>query len=160
MWIGQVASKSGVSRKTLRLYEAAGILPPASRTTSGYRVYGDEALGVLAFVTRARRLGFSLEDIKAIVALKRAGQAPCPHVLTLVEQRIGDLNQTIEELAALRWRLRVLLAGWRTRRGRTAAICPHIEQRAAQNRRNRDGANDSLSVPHVRTLPRSRRPRR
>jgi len=48
--IGEVAAKSGVSRKALRLYETAGILPPTRRTASGYRTYGPETLAILAFV--------------------------------------------------------------------------------------------------------------
>ena len=54
--IGEVAAKSGVSRKALRLYEKAGILPPSRRTASGYRVYGPETLALLGFVTQARWL--------------------------------------------------------------------------------------------------------
>jgi hypothetical protein len=60
--IGEVAAKSGVSRKALRLYEKAGILPPARRTGSGYRIYGPETLPLLGFVTQARRLGFRLDE--------------------------------------------------------------------------------------------------
>lgn len=48
--IGDVAKRSGASRKAVRLYEARGILPPARRTASGYRVYSSEVLGILAFV--------------------------------------------------------------------------------------------------------------
>jgi len=160
LWIGEVAAKSGVSRKALRLYESAGIVVPSSRTASGYRVYGDDAIGVLAFVTRARRLGFSLAEITAIVAVKRAGEMPCRHVRSLVRDRVADLDRTIDELSALRARLRTLLGRWRSREGGTAAICPHIESRAAHERRTGDGANDGLSLPGVRALSRSRRPRR
>jgi DNA-binding transcriptional MerR regulator len=75
--IGQVASRSGVSRKALRLYERAGILPPPRRTAAGYRVYGPETLGLLAFVTRAQRLGFRLVEIKEVVQITvRPGSVP------------------------------------------------------------------------------------
>ncbi len=159
MWIGEVAARSGVSRKALRLYERAGILAPSSRTASGYRVYGDDVLGVLRFLTGARRLGFSLAEIKDIIALKQTGQAPCPHVRTLLQARVTDLERTMAELSALRSRLRGLLAGWRTHEGKTAAVCPHIEHRAAEKRRNH-GADDGLPVSRVRRLPRGRRPGR
>ena len=52
--IGEVAARSGVSRKALRLYEARGILPPPRRTASGYRSYPTDLLGGLHFVTQAR----------------------------------------------------------------------------------------------------------
>jgi DNA-binding transcriptional MerR regulator len=87
--IGEVATKSGVSRRALRLYERAGILAPPRRTAAGYRVYGPETLAVLSFVTQARRLGFRLDEIKRIVALKRSGRTPCTHVLDLVHFEAG-----------------------------------------------------------------------
>src|SRR5712691_5533921 len=75
--IGEVAARSGVSRKALRLYEARGILPRPHRTGSGYRVYPTDVLGLLAFVGQARRLGLTLAEIGHVVALRRAGAAPC-----------------------------------------------------------------------------------
>ena len=92
--IGQVAAQSGVSRKALRLYEAAGILPPSRRTTAGYRVYGGDTLSILTFVTRARRLGFRLDEIKDVVQMRRSGRCPCPHVLELVRDKVADLDRT------------------------------------------------------------------
>src|SRR2546422_2847922 len=72
--IGEVAKRSGASRKALRLYEAAGILPAPRRTQSRYRVYRSEALDLLAFVRQAQRLGFTLDEIKEIVAIKRRSE--------------------------------------------------------------------------------------
>lgn len=125
--IGEVAAQSGVSRKALRLYEAAGILPPPTRTAAGYRVYGKETLAILAFVIQARRLGLGLEEIKEIVAIRRSGQLPCSHVRQLVHRKVADLDRTIRDLASVRNALRDLLASWSRRRGRIAAVCPHIE---------------------------------
>src|SRR3989442_8976864 len=85
--IGEVAKRSGASRKALRLYEEAGILPAPRRTQSGYRVYSSEALDLLAFVRQAQRLGFTLDEIREIVAIKRAGRAPCLHVRELVQRK-------------------------------------------------------------------------
>src|SRR5947208_6318857 len=56
--VGDLARKAGTTRKALRLYEAAGLLSPARRTSSGYRLYSQEALPLLAFILRARRIGF------------------------------------------------------------------------------------------------------
>jgi MerR family copper efflux transcriptional regulator len=126
--IGQVAARSGVSRKALRLYEAAGILPSARRTAAGYRVYGPEALSTLAFVTRARRLGFRLSEIKEIVQIRRSGRCPCPHVLALVRRKLGELDRTLADLTLVRRGLRALLESSRARGGRRAAVCHHIER--------------------------------
>ena len=81
--IGEVAARSGVSRKAIRLYEARGILPPPRRTPAGYRRYPADVLRLLAFVGQARRLGLSLSEIKPVVALRRDGAAPCLHIRTL-----------------------------------------------------------------------------
>jgi MerR family copper efflux transcriptional regulator len=78
--IGEVAARSGLSRKAIRLYEDTGILTPASRTEAGYRLYRDDVLPVLNFVLVARRLGFTLAEIAEIVAIRRAGQMPCTHI--------------------------------------------------------------------------------
>lgn len=128
--IGQVAAQSGVSRKALRLYEAEGILPPSRRTTAGYRLYGGDTLSILTFVTRARRLGFRLDEIKDVVQMRRSGRCPCPHVLELVRGKVGELDRTLADLTEVRRGLRQLLrASRRSRRG-SAAVCHHIERLA------------------------------
>src|SRR6266478_2576812 len=126
--IGEVAARSAVSRKALRLYEKAGILPPTRRTGSGYRVYGPETLALLGFVTQARRLGFRLDEIKRIVALKRSGRTPCKHVLDLVHLKLENIEQALADLAEVRGHLRGLLHSCYSRRYRPAAVCPCIDQ--------------------------------
>jgi MerR family copper efflux transcriptional regulator len=102
MLIGEVAAKSGVSRKALRLYERAGILPPARRTAAGYRVYTDDTLALLVFVTQARRLGFRLDEIKKIAVLKRSGQTPCTHVLRLVNIKLENIERALTDTCGMR----------------------------------------------------------
>ena len=127
--IGEVAAKSGVSREALRLYETAGILPPARRTAAGYRTYGPETLAILAFVARARRLGFHLNEIREVVGMRRSGRCPCPHVLELVRRKIEDLDRTLADLTDVRRGLRGLLkASSRSTRRGAAAVCHHIER--------------------------------
>jgi MerR family copper efflux transcriptional regulator len=118
--IGEVVTRSGTSRKALRLYEARGILPPPRRTAAGYRVYPANTLSVLAFVQQSRRLGLTLTEIQHIVALRRAGAAPCPHVHKLLERKASDL-------AALLKAVRRILTTWRSTDNHSAAVCPHIE---------------------------------
>jgi DNA-binding transcriptional MerR regulator len=126
--IGQVASRSGVSRKALRLYERAGILPPPRRTAAGYRVYGHETVPLLAFVSQAQRLGFRLAEIKEVVQIKRSGRVPCPHVLDLVHQKVAELDRALADLTDVRRGLQVLLRSWRSARQGEAAVCPHVER--------------------------------
>jgi DNA-binding transcriptional MerR regulator len=117
-----------VTRKALRLYEAMGLLPPPARTDAGYRTYGPDVLPLLRFVTQARQLGFSLAEIRDIASIRRSGRPPCPHVQALVRQKITALDRTLRELGATRRTLRTMLATWPSRKGRGAAVCPHIEE--------------------------------
>jgi MerR family transcriptional regulator, copper efflux regulator len=152
--IGEVAKRTDVSRKALRLYEAAGILPAPRRSAAGYRVYGSDALDLLAFVRQAQRLGFSLDEIKEIVAIQRSGRQPCPQVHGLVLRKRADLNRRLADLSEMRKRLDAVLRGWRSRCG-TAAVCLHIERPNGRPRRRKNGDAD-IVMPDVRPLPRSR----
>jgi len=102
-------------------------LPPPRRTTAGYRLYGQDTLGLLVFVTQARRLGFRLDEIKRITALKRSGRTPCSHVLDLVHLKLENIERALIDLAEVRGQLQGLLRSWRSRRGRPAAVFPCIE---------------------------------
>lgn len=130
--VGEVAAQSGASRKALRLYEAAGILPTPRRTAAGYRVYGREALAVLAFVRQAQQLGLSLREIKEIVAIRQGGRPPCVHVKWLLEVKAAELDRQLKDLLRLQRTLRQSLRAWGQRPARPAAVCPHIEQVAAR----------------------------
>jgi len=163
--IGDVAARSGLTRKALRLYEARGILPPATRTPSGYRRYPADVLGLLAFIGQARRLGLTLAEIRHIVTLRRAGAAPCAHVRALLQQKATDLEGMLAEV-------RRILDSWRATNGRLAAVCPHIEgkggevtwrskpsrsvRRASTARKSSSTATKSVSAK-MRTPPFSRR---
>ena len=125
--IGEVAAKSGVSRKALRLYETAGILPSPRRTAAGYRVYGQDTLVLLVFIVQARRLGFRLDEIREITALKRSGRTPCAHVLNLVRVKVARVERALTDLTEVREQLRDLLRSWRSGRHRPAVVCPCIE---------------------------------
>ena len=155
--IGEVAKRTGATRKALRLYEETGILAAPRRTTSGYRVSGLDTLDLLAFVRQAQRLGFSLDEIKEIVAIQRSGHLPCPHVHDLVLRKRADLDRRLSDLGEMRKRLDVVLRGWRSRCG-TAAVCLHIERSNGRPRRRRNGES-RIAVPDVRPVSRGR-PRR
>jgi DNA-binding transcriptional MerR regulator len=101
--IAEVARRSGYSAPTLRYYETLGLLPAPARSGNGYRTYDDATLERLQFITRAKQLGCSLEEITQLAEVWEGGQcAPLQHRLQgLVETKLGDARARIGELTAL-----------------------------------------------------------
>jgi DNA-binding transcriptional MerR regulator len=161
--VGELAREAGTTRKALRLYEAEGLLPPARRTSSGYRVYSREALPLLAFILKARRIGFSVAEIKSIVWIRRSGQAPCRHVHELVRRKAADVERTLVELSEVRKTLRGLLRSWPSLPRGPAAVCRHIESfnGSKSMREVRNGAErKDVPLSRLHGMPRSRDRRR
>lgn len=140
LFIGTLARQAGVNPKTIRYYEAVGVLPPAHRGENGYRLYPQETLELLQFITKAKALGFTLAEIKDIVGVRRQGHQPCAHVRRLVEQKIVALDQMLADLIVLRKRFNRLLVGWKERAKHhisTGVVCPHIESESLPARGHR-----------------------
>ncbi|MEO7742538.1 MAG: Cu(I)-responsive transcriptional regulator [Usitatibacter sp.] len=102
MNIGQVAEASGVSAKMIRHYEGSGFIPRAGRTVAGYRIYRDADVHMLRFIRRARDLGFSLREIKVLLALWTNRRRASGDVKRLVDKHVKDLDAKIAELQAMR----------------------------------------------------------
>lgn len=110
MNIGQAARRSGLSAKMIRYYESIGLLKPALRSESGYRLYQQEDLHSLAFIKRSRDLGFSLEEVSRLLTLWQDRQRASADVKALATQHIDELNRRIEEMVSLRDTLSELVA--------------------------------------------------
>jgi Cu(I)-responsive transcriptional regulator len=102
MNIGQAASASGVSAKMIRHYEEGGFISKAARTAAGYRVYLDSDVHVLRFIRRARDLGFSLAEIKALLGLWKDRRRASADVKRLAMKHVADLDAKITEMQAMR----------------------------------------------------------
>lgn len=101
MFIGELASRTGVNTKTIRYYEGIGLLPPAARTPSGYRQYGEEDVDRLEFIRNAKALGVALEEIKEVLAFRARGDSPCPYVVKLLDAKVTEIRGRISGLRML-----------------------------------------------------------
>lgn len=101
MNIGQAAARAGLNAKRVRHYEAIGLVPKAGRTFGNYRSYSESDVHTLRFVRHARALGFSIEDIRALVGLWRNRRRPSREVKQLVGRHLGELRRRIAELKAM-----------------------------------------------------------
>jgi MerR family transcriptional regulator, copper efflux regulator len=102
MLIGALASGAGLSAKTIRFYEQAGLLPEPPRTPAGYRDYPPATLTRLLFIGQAQAAGFTLAEIRGVLAIRDSGQAPCRHVTGLIARHLTQVDQRIAELTATR----------------------------------------------------------
>jgi DNA-binding transcriptional MerR regulator len=127
--IGRAAAAAGLTRKALRVYEAKGLLRPADRTPAGYRLYDQRDVELLMFIRRARTLGLHLDDIRKVLAIRCGGIPPCAAIRDMLDDRIADIEATVEELLSLRRSL----VGTRRRadncctEDKSATICSAIE---------------------------------
>ncbi|WP_165988191.1 heavy metal-responsive transcriptional regulator [Streptomyces sp. YIM 98790] len=108
MRIGSLAHAAGVSPKTVRFYEKAGLLPEPPRTPSGYRDYPPEAADRLVFIRRAQGAGFSLAEIRDMLRLREDGRPPCEHAHGRLRDQLRQVEQRIQELEGTRAVLREL----------------------------------------------------
>jgi len=138
--IGEVAKATGIGIEALRFYEKSGLLDRPTRTESGYRLYDNEVLARLDFIKRAQLLGFSLDEIKRIIAHKRAGQSPCAEVRETVRQRLDELDERMREMKRYRNELASSLREWDQMGDVAGHICgliegSHIEHALDQKRK-------------------------
>jgi MerR family copper efflux transcriptional regulator len=99
--IGQAARAAGVTARAVRLYESKGLVAPAERSPSGYRVFTDEHVETLAFIRQGRRLGLSLDAITEIMDVAEHG-TPCDRTRALLAERLVQIDRALADLHALR----------------------------------------------------------
>ena len=122
--IGELSKRSGVKIETIRYYERVKMLPAPSRTGSGRRIYDMTDLRILAFIRRSRELGFSLEDIRALLRLGGPAKASCREVREITAHHLEEIRAKLDDLAKLE---RLLAKTVALCSGRTAPDCPVLD---------------------------------
>ena len=123
--IGQVAGRAGVGVETVRFYEREGLIPEPPRTPSGYRQYAPDAVVRIRFIKRAKELGFTLKEIKELLALRASPGARCEQVRRVAAEKIEDIDRKIEQLGSMRKALSRVTAECEGRR--PVSECPILE---------------------------------
>jgi len=127
MNIGAASAASGVSAKMIRHYEAIGLLAPPPRRDNSYRDYGAQEVHELRFIGRARKLGFAVPEIAALLALWRDRDRPSREVRELAAAHLADLEGRIAEMRGMAATLGELV---RCCRGDERPDCPILENLA------------------------------
>lgn len=107
-----LARLAGVSVDTLRHYELKGLLPAPPRSPNGYREYPADALGRVRLVRRAVALGFTLDELGRILAVRDRGGAPCGRVRALAQSKLATIEARLAALTAARDLMHAVLARW------------------------------------------------
>jgi len=100
--IGELGKLTGTKVETIRYYERIGLLAAPQRTAGNYRAYGAEHLNRLSFIRRSRDLGFSLDQVRALLDLSDDRDRPCEAIDTLAKAHLAEVDRKIADLRALR----------------------------------------------------------
>lgn len=112
---GALAKATGLSADTIRYYEKIGVLPPASRTECGYRVYPVSAVERVLVVQRALRIGFTLAELSEVLKARDSGKTPCRQVYALAVEKVDGIAAEIKSLTTMHRYLKKVLADWEQR---------------------------------------------
>lgn len=136
--IGELGKRTDTKIETIRYYEKTGILSKPARTEANYRLYDTADLQRLSFVRRARNLGFSLQDIRALLSLYDDRTQSCTAVDALAHTQLRSIDQKIADLKALRRELATLVENCG---GGSVAECRIIEALGSIRTEGKDGFN-------------------
>src|SRR5262245_31315418 len=108
--IGQLAQRAGVGVETVRCYEREGLLEAPARRASGYREYGEGVVSRLQFIRRAKELGFTLREIKELLALSADPGATRADVRARARAKVADIEERVRDLLRIKAALEALTA--------------------------------------------------
>lgn len=107
--VGEVSRRLGVNPQTLYFYERIGLIPPPKRTGTGYRLFDEQDIERLSFITRAKTLGLTLDEIKELLTLQEGQTLSCQEVYERLFKKVQQIDESIRQLQALRDELAPLL---------------------------------------------------
>lgn len=133
--IGELARATDTKVETVRYYERIGLLPKPGRTNANYRAYGAAELGRLSFIRRARDLGFSIDQVRALLDLSDDRTRDCATIDEIAGAHLREVDRKIADLVALRRELAALVSSCA---GGTVAECRIIDALGPNTAAGRD----------------------
>ena len=130
MQVHELATRAAVAPHVVRYYARLGLLRPARDPRNKYKEFSQADLQRLGFILKAKRLGFTLGEVRMVLDMSRKGKTPCPLVREVVRRRVADNAHDLAELIALQERMQSALRKWRRMRDGVPdgqAICRLIE---------------------------------
>ena len=122
--IGKLAEATGTKVETIRWYEKVGLIAPPARTGGNYRAYSPDDLARLSFIRRARALGFSLDQVRALLDLAGQRERDCGTVDVIASEHLAEVDRKLADLTALRRELARVISACE---GGTVADCRILE---------------------------------
>ncbi|PIZ05078.1 MAG: heavy metal-responsive transcriptional regulator [Gammaproteobacteria bacterium CG_4_10_14_0_8_um_filter_38_16] len=107
--IGKVAQRALISRDTIRLYEREGLIDKPKRLSNGYRTYSEDVIARIRFIKSAKTMGFTLHEIKELLALRRTSKNTCNDIKRQAEMKLNDVVLKIKELQKLKKALNAMI---------------------------------------------------
>jgi len=112
MQVHELATRAAVAPHVVRYYARLGLLRPARDPRNKYQHFSQADLQRLAFILKAKRLGFTLGEVRLVLEMSRKGKTPCPLVREVVRRRVAANTQDLAELIALQERMQSALRKW------------------------------------------------
>lgn len=106
--VGTLAKRCGINKETVRYYEKIGLMPGPKRRESRYRYYDDDDLARLNFIVRTKELGFTLREIKELLAMYVDPGTKCADMKELAERKIADIKRRVRDLQSISEHLQAL----------------------------------------------------
>jgi MerR family transcriptional regulator, copper efflux regulator len=128
MQIGTIAKKIGLSVDAIRFYERTYLLPRPPRTPGGFRKYGESDVETLGFIRRVQGLGFTLNEVRELLELRRSHLQPCAPVRRRMEQKVGDVRRKLVDLQKLERELRTALRSCNKEMSKRSTHCPLLTE--------------------------------
>ncbi len=130
MQAGQAAKLLGVGIQTLHFYEHEGLISHPPRSRAGYRLYTPEIIERVCFIRKAQAIGFSLDEIKEIIALAQKGTSPCGRVQVALAGKLNEVDRRLKELSDFRNDLAALIeqAAELSTHEAQAQVCSIVEE--------------------------------